>query len=208
MADSSASSGRGPLALSDVLDTRAYERERAAFRAEVMALKRLRRVAIGPLVTVVFENRTTMRFQIQEMARAERMTTDDQIQAELDVYNPLIPGPGELSLTMFIELTSEGELREWLPKLVGVERALELRLGEAAAGATPEIVPVVVDPAHEAQLTREEVTASVHYVRFALDAGQQGRFVEGPASLVLDHPAYRHEAALSEATRRSLASDW
>ncbi len=207
MADSSASAWRGPLALSDILDTRAYERERAALRSEVTALKRLRRVAVGPLVTVVFENRTTMRFQVQEMARAERMSSDAQIQAELDVYNPLIPGPGELSLTMFIELTSEGELREWLPKLVGVERAVELRLGDAA-GRAAETVPAVVDTHHEAQLTREEVTASVHYVRFALDARQQARFVDGPAFLALDHPAYRHEAALSEATRRSIASDW
>ncbi len=191
------------LVLSDIEDLRAYERDRDRFRAEVRALKRVRRVPIGPIVTVVFENRTTMRFQVQEMARAERMMTDEQIQHELDVYNPLIPGPGELSMTLFIELTTEAELREWLPKLVGIERAVLLRLGD-----DHEAVPATVEAAHEAQLTREEVTASVHYVRIALDARQRERFVAGPAALAIDHPAYRHEILLGDETRASIASDW
>src|SRR5579884_1166174 len=105
------------LTLDDILDLRAYEREREAFRARVIELKKLRRVALGPLVSVVFENLDTVRFQIQEMARAERMLTDEAIQNELDAYNPLIPDPGELSATLFLELTSDAELREWLPKL-------------------------------------------------------------------------------------------
>lgn len=172
----------------------------------MIELKRLRRVPVGPLVTVVFENRETMRFQVQEMARAERMLCDDQIQAELDTYNPLVPGPGELALTVFVELTSEEELREWLPKLVGLERSLELRL--TSHSGDREVVRAVVDASHEAQLTREAVTASVHYVRFSLDAGQQERFVGGPAALAICHPSYEHVAELSDATRRSLASDW
>lgn len=194
---------RGPLTLTDIVDLRAYEREREQFRAEVSALKKLRRVSIGPKVTVVFENWTTMRFQVQEMARAERMLSDEQIQEELEIYNPLIPKAGELSLTLFIELTSDAELREWLPKLVGIERSLELHIGQE-----PRVVRAVVDEAHESQLTREEVTAAVHYVRFVLGAEEQKEFAAGPASIVVAHPAYHHETELSPETRASLVADW
>jgi hypothetical protein len=79
------------LTLDDIADLRAYEREREAFREQVIALKKRRRVGVGPFVTFVFENRETIRFQIQEMARVERILTDEGIQTELDTYNPLIP---------------------------------------------------------------------------------------------------------------------
>lgn len=194
-----------PLTLEDISDLREYEREREQFRAQVISLKRLRRVPIGPRVTVVFENRTTMRFQVQEMARAERMMSDEQIAEELEIYNPLIPGPGELSFTLFVELTTEEDLRKWLPRLVGIERSVELRLGE---GASAEVVRAEVDSAHSAQLTREEVTAAVHYVRVLLDAQQQERFLTGPVVIAVNHPEYQYESELSDATRESLASDW
>jgi len=93
------------LTLDDIADLRAYERDRDAYRRQVIELKQRRRVAVGPIVSLVFENRETMRSQIQEMARAEKMVSDEQIQKELDVYNALIPEPGELSATLFIELT-------------------------------------------------------------------------------------------------------
>ena len=118
-----------PLTLDDIADLRAYERERDDFRRQVIAVKKARRVSIGPVITLTFENRLTMRFQIQEMARAERMATDEQIQHELDVYNRLLPGPGELSATLFLELTDGASLRRWLPALVGIERSVVLRIG-------------------------------------------------------------------------------
>jgi hypothetical protein len=192
------------LTLEDIEDLRAYERGRDAFRARIIELKRYRRVGVGPIVSVVFENRDTIRFQIQEMARVEKMTSDAQIQAELDVYNPLIPGPGELSLTLFIELTDEAGLREWLGKLVGIERSLRLRLGE---GSGAEVVAGAPEAAHEQQLTREQVTASVHYVRFRLGGQQVERFAAGPVVLEVDHPAYRHGAELSASTRGELLRD-
>src|SRR5271156_5644846 len=117
-----------PLAIDDIEDLRTYERGREDYRRRIIELKRRRRVAVGPFVTLVFENRETVRFQVQEMARAERMVTDEQVQGELDIYNALPPTSGELSATMFIELTDEASLREWLPKLVGVERSVELRI--------------------------------------------------------------------------------
>ena len=168
------------LTLDDIVDQRAYERERDAFRSEVIAVKRLRRVSIGPVVTLTFENRMTMRFQVQEMARAERMSTDDQIQHELDVYNRLLPAPGELSATLFLELTDDAALRHWLPRLVGVERACQLHLGGRDDGSGAAVVPSIPDAEHEANLTRETVTSAVHYVRFALDDRQVESFRTGP----------------------------
>ncbi len=161
-------------------------------------------MALGPIVTVVFESRDTIRFQVQEMARIEKMASDAQIQAELDVYNPLIPDPGELSLTLFVELTDEAVLREWLGKLVGIERSLRLRLGRGPGAREVAGVP---EAAHEEQLTREDVTASVHYVRFLVGAEELASFVAGPVSLAVDHPAYRHQAEFSEETRAELLGD-
>jgi hypothetical protein len=192
------------LALSDISDLRAYERERDDFRRHVIALKKARRVGVGPHVTLVFENRDTIRFQIQEMARAEKILTDEGIETELRIYNPLIPLPGTLSATLFIELTTDADLREWLPQLVGIERSVVIRAG-SGDGAVE--VRCVVDEDHEAQLTREDVTASVHYVRFEFEPEQVEVFAAGPVSVAIDHPSYRHETELTAATRDELLAD-
>ena len=110
-----------------------------------------------------------MRFQVQEMARAERMVTDEQIQHELDVYNRLLPAPGELSATLFLELTTEEELRTWLPRLVGVERSCELRIGR---GDAVEVITSTPEEEHESNLSRPETTSAVHYVRFGFTPEQ------------------------------------
>jgi len=195
------------LTLADIDDLRAYERDRDDYRRRVIELKRRRRVAVGPIVSMVFENRETMRSQIQEMARAERMVSDDQIQKELDVYNALIPEPGELSLTLFIELTGEHALRNWLPRLVGIEHSVVLRLPVGKAGEAGEVVRAVPEAAHEEALTRPEITASVHYLRFALDPAQVERFAAGPVSVAVDHPEYQAEAVLSDEARGELLTD-
>ncbi|MDP1820648.1 MAG: DUF3501 family protein, partial [Acidimicrobiales bacterium] len=101
----------GKLTLTDISDLRAYERERPEFRRHVIALKKRRRVHAGPILTVVFESRDTIRFQIQEMARVEKLITDEAIQGELDTYNSLVPAPGQLCATLFLELTNDGEMR-------------------------------------------------------------------------------------------------
>ncbi|NNE72405.1 MAG: DUF3501 family protein [Acidimicrobiales bacterium] len=189
------------LTLADIVEPRAYERERDDFRAHVVALKKKRRVGIGPHVTLVFENRDTIRFQIQEMARVEKIFTDEGIQTELDIYNALLPGNGRLSATLFIELTSDAELREWLPKLVGIERSIELRFGDHVVASVPE-------SAHDEQLTREEITAAVHYIEFQLDADQVDALGSAEsAELAVVHPAYQHVTALGPETRAELADD-
>lgn len=191
-----------PLTLDDIADARAYEREREAFRRHIIGIKQLRRVSVGPVVTLVFENRETIRFQIQEMARAERLRTDAAIQQQLDTYNTLIPMPGHLSATLFIELRTREEMEQWLPKLVGIERSVELLLGDAAEPVRNE-----VEEEHAAQLTREDVTAAVHYVRFQLTPEQIDRFGRGPVVLAVNHPAYAEGARLSDETRASLVED-
>lgn len=191
------------LNLDDLADLREYERERQEFRSRVIDLKRRRRISVGPFVTFVFENRETIRFQIQEMARAERMISDEDILAELEVYNPLIPDPGELSATMFIELTSKEELRQWLPKLVGIERAPRLRIGDGGA----LVVEGKPEERHEEQLTREEATASVHYVRFQLAPEQIDALGRGPVVLAVEHENYGEETPLSSETVEELLRD-
>jgi hypothetical protein len=123
----------------------------------------------------------------------------DCIQTELDIYNPLIPEPG--AATMFIELTSDQDLRTWLPKLVGIERSIEFRLGDEL------VVAAIPEAAHDAQLTRDEITAAVHYVEFALDAASVEAFAAGPVRLALTHEAYTDEVELTDENVAELLAD-
>jgi hypothetical protein len=189
------------LSLGDVLDLRAYERVREDYRAKIIARKRDRRVALGPLMTLVFECFDTVRFQVQEMARAEKIISDEAIQVELDIYNRLLPAKGELSATVFIELTSDEALREWLPRLVGIER----RLGIAIDG---EVVGSVPEAEHAAGLTRETITPAVHYVRFGFSEAQVAAFsASAEVALVATHPAYEARTELPPGVRRELLRD-
>jgi hypothetical protein len=189
------------LSLDDIVDARAYERERESFRDHVIALKALRRIGVGQYVTVLFENRDTVRFQIQEMARVERIYTDEGIQTELDIYNALIPEAGQLCVTLFIELTTEALLREWLPKFVGIEKSLVIRLADGRE------VRAKVEEAHAEQLTRDDITSTVHYLRFEFTPDEAAAFKTGGASLAVDHAAYQQATGLSAATTAELAHD-
>ena len=188
------------LTLADILDQRAYERRRADERRRVTALRARRRVEVGPVISVAFESRDTIWYQIQEMARAERIATDEGIAEELAAYNPLVPEPGQLRATMFLELTEDAQMREWLPKLVGIERHVVLELPGG------EQVRCTVDAQHVSALTRETVTSAVHYLGFDLSAAQRDAFGEG-AALVVDHPEYRHRTVLSADAVAELAGD-
>lgn len=187
------------LAVSDIADLREYERERDEFRREIIAMKKRRRITVGEFMTMVFENTATMRFQIQEMARVERILTDDAIEHEVDTYNELIPDDGELSATMFIELTEPDALREWLPKLVGVEDHISIVVGDVSS-------PAVEQDAE--RLTREDTTSSVHYLKFSFTPDQQVAFAAGPVRVVVDHPEYRAEVLLDDAQRAELGGDF
>jgi hypothetical protein len=188
------------LTVDDIVDLRAYEREREEFRRHVIDMKKRRRIALGDLMTIVFENTDTMRFQIQEMARAEKMLRDEQIEHEVETYNELIPEPGELSATLFIEITDSNALREWLPKLPGIQRHVAFDIaGSGVRGVEPD----------EERLTREdEITSTVHYLKFTLPPAQQAAFAAGPVKLFVDHPAYQGESVLSDEQRAALAADF
>ena len=191
------------LTVDDIVDHRAYERERDEFRAAIIAMKKRRRIALGDLVTIVFENTDTMRWQVQEMARAERMLTDEAIAHEVETYNELIPNPGELSGTLFIELTDDASLREWLPKLRGIEFHVYFELGARGSGSR---VPGV--PRDEERLTRDDITSTVHYLSFPFDAQQRAELTSGSARLVIDHPEYQVWVELNDAQRAELARDF
>jgi hypothetical protein len=189
------------LTVDDIVDMRAYERERDELRREVIELKRIRRVALGPIMTLVFENTTTMRWQVQEMARAERMLRDEQIEHEVETYNELIPEPGELSATLMIELTSEPALREWLPKLVGIHDHIWVVVADGAR------IRGSVSDEDEVRLTRDDVTAAVHFLKFRFTDSQIEMFARGPVHVVVDHPAYDYDVVLSAEQHAQLLGD-
>ncbi len=187
--------------MADVLDLRAYERVREDYRARVIARKRNRRVNLGPIMTLVFECLDTVRFQVQEMARVEKIISDDAIQVELDIYNRLLPGERELSATLFIELTTDGSLREWLPRLVGIEHQIGVWIDGDLVTSTPEAQ-------HAAALTREAVTSAVHYLRFGFTEAQVADFRDAAeVALVSTHPAYEARTILTPEARGELLGD-
>ena len=189
------------LTVEDIQDLRVYERERDDFRRFIIEMKRARRVTLGPILTIVFENTDTMRWQVQEMARIERMLRDEQIATEIDTYNQLIPDPGELSGTLLLELTSEPALREWLPRLVGIEHRVSVVLpdGRGVVGAPSDD--------DESRLTRSDTTAAVHFVKFAFTADDIEMFASGPVHVLVDHPEYDHDVVLSGEQHRALLAD-
>ena len=189
------------LTLDDILDVRAYERGRDEFRRQIIALKQRRRLNLGTFVSVVFENRETVRSQIQEMARVEHLSTDEDIQVEIDTYNSMIPVPGQLCATLFIELTSDESMREWLPRLVGIESSIVIRMAD---GSEVRSFP---EARHAEQLTRPDTTSAVHYLQFAFSPEQIAALAAGGAVLRCDHPNYLEEIALTAVNIEEMLSD-
>jgi hypothetical protein len=187
------------LTAANIKDLREYERERNAFRAEIISMKKRRRIQLGDLTTIVFENAATMRFQIQEMARAERMLRDEQIARELDTYNELIPADGELSGTLFIEITDPEALQYWLPRLVGIHEHVHVVVGATTVTGRADDID---------RLTRGDTTTTVHYLKFAFAPEQQQAFETGPVRLVVDHPEYQADVTLSDEQRAELIGDF
>jgi hypothetical protein len=188
------------LTVDDVVDLRAYERTRDDRRRQIIETKKRRRVQLGEIMSLVFENTDTMLWQVQEMARVERMLRDEQIAHEVETYNQLIPDDGELSATLFLELDTEAKLREWLPKLVGIHDAVAIVLadGSEARGVADDVE----------RLTRDDTTPAVHFLRFSFTPEQVAAFRTGPVRVRVDHPAYRVEALLDDEHHRELVGDF
>jgi len=176
-----------------------YEIARPDFRRRVIASKSRRRVAVGPLVTLVFENRDTVLFQIQEMLRAERIVDPAKVQDEIDVYNALLPDAGEVAATLFIEITDEARVKPVLDAFIGLDegRSLWMEMGGKRFFAT-----------FEAGHGREDRISAVHYVRFPLGA-EGRRLLESTreARLVLQHGDYSEAARLPPETIDELIED-
>jgi hypothetical protein len=183
----------------DIKGPTLYGPIRDDFRKRIIELKKPRRVSVGDRVTLVFENRHTLLFQIEEMVRAESMTTDEQIQAEIDVYNQMMPTDDSLSATLFIELPPDADARAELDRLIGLDEHVILHIGEHAVRAHFE----------PGRSTAQRI-AAVQYTRFPLGAeARRALLTEGTElALEVDHPAYRHRTVCSEATRASLAGDY
>ena len=194
------------VAFADVLDLVRYEQAREGMRAAVIALKKDRRIALGDSLTLLFENRETVLFQIQEMVRTERLVTKEQIQGELDAYNALIPGKGELSATLFIEIPglvhmSQDEVHRTINRFQGLDRegAVSLQVGDGI------VLPARFEDGH----SKEEKMAAVHYLRFAVP-GAARKALADPAvrvRLVIDHPSYEAEADVPAGMRAELLRD-
>ena len=189
------------LTVDDIQDFREYERERDEFRRRIIAMKRIRRVQLGPIMTIVFENTETMRWQVQEMVRAERMLRDEQIAHEVDTYNQIIPDAGELSGTLLLELTSEVALREWLPRLVGVEHHVRIVLPD---GSDVRGVPSEDD---ESRLTRPDTTAAVHFLKFAFTPQTSTCSRADPSMSSSTIQDYDQDVVLTEEQHAALLAD-
>jgi hypothetical protein len=192
------------VALSEIRDIAQYERVRESERARVIEMKRPRRVGLGQNLTLLFENHDTVLFQVQEMMRAERIVLESRIQDELDTYNELIPGPGELSATLFIEIPgiarmSNQDMRAAVNRFRGLDEG-HVRL---------EIGPHVLPARFETGQTSEEKLAAVHYVRFAVPEEARALLADAAAAvrLVSTHPHHPATADLGPETRAELLAD-
>ena len=188
------------LETSEILDLVEYEKVREARRRALIELKKPRRVQAGRYLTFVFENRQTVWFQIQEMVRAERIVDDAKIAEEVEVYNGLLPRPGELAATMMIEITDSAQIKPVLDTLLGIDTRDYIRM---------TVGPHVIVGAFEAGHSDEErgKLSAVHFVRFALPPEARRIFATAEVALVVEHPNERARTVLSAEARRSLLRD-
>ncbi len=186
------------LTVSDIRGPKLYEGFRDDLRKRIIELKRRRRFGLGPTVTLLFENRATVLFQIEEMCRAESITDPAKIAEEVEVYNKLLPEDGQLAATLFIELTEQASLETTLNSLVGLQEHVWLDVGEHPVRA-----------AFDPEQFQTDKLAAVQYLHFPLDEAARAALARPGTRLRLrsDHPSYRYELELDEPARVELAGD-
>jgi hypothetical protein len=183
----------------DILPTREYDQQRKALKANLIPMKKLRRVEVGPFATFYFENYATMWLQVQEMLRIEK-GGDEQVPGELDAYNPLIPQGDELIATLMLEIEDEKRRNAVLLTLGGIEETVFLEIGGDKITATPT--------EYDDRTTPDGKTSSVHWLRFKLTKDQIARFAAERVVLGLGHKNYGHMAVLGDETKTALAKDF
>ena len=188
-----------PITRRDIKGPVLYAPIRDDLRKRVIELKRPRRVLLGDRVSLVFENRHTLTLQIEEMCRTENLVRDDQIQAEIDVYNELMPTADSLSATLFIELPPDEDPYVALKQLVGLDEHVVLHIG-----------PHAIRAAFEPGRSTEDKISAVQYTRYPLSAEARAALVTPGTKIAveIDHPNYRHRVEGSEEMRASLAGDY
>ncbi len=185
-----------PVELSEIRNIAEYELERPDWRPGVMALKDSRRVRVGDHLTFLFENHDTVRYQVQEMLRIERIVKEKDIRHELDTYNELIPVQYGLSATLLIEYETPEERAVWLKELLGLENHVWFQAGEGEP----------VQGRFDGRQIASDRISSVQYVKFDLGA-ERAAALAGKARLFVDHPRYAASAELSAIQRAALAED-
>ncbi len=185
----------------DLLSLEDYSQQRPAFRDRVIAHKRARTLHLGPNLTLLFEDRLTMQYQVQEMLRAERIFEAAGIQDELDAYNPLIPDGSNWKATMLVEFAEVEERRKALGQLIGLEDKVWLQVA-----GQPRIHAIADE---DMERETEEKTSAVHFLRFELTPQMVAALKQGAAlDAGVDHPNYRHELKpVPDALRKSLLAD-
>ena len=189
------------LSRADLMSLEQYADNRSRLRSEVIAHKQVRNVQVGPNMTWCFEDFTTIRYQILEMLRAERIFESDGIQGELDAYNPLIPDGSNWKVTLLLEFPDPDERRTALEKLIGVEDRCWIRVSEM------ERVFAIAD--EDMERTNDEKTSAVHFLRFELSPSMVEAMKSGASlSIGVDHDNYRHvQGPMPGPIRDSLARD-
>jgi hypothetical protein len=189
------------LSRPDLMSLEQYSAERARLRSEVIAHKQVRNVQVGPNMTWCFEDYTTIRYQILEMLRAERIFESAGIQGELDAYNPLIPDGSNWKVTLLLEFPDANERRTALEKLIGVENRCWIRVSEM------DRVFAIAD--EDMERSNDEKTSAVHFLRFELSASMIEAMKSGVSlSIGVDHDNYRHvQGPLPAPIRDSLTRD-
>lgn len=185
----------------DILSFAEYDQQRAALKANLIPMKKLRRIEVGPFATFYFENYATMWLQVQEMLRIEK-GGEEQIPGELAAYNPLIPQGDELIATLMLEIEDANRRNAVLLTLGGIEEAVFLEIGGDVIRATPT--------EYDDRTTADGKTSSVHWLRFKLTADQIAHFKNSSERVVLglSHPHYGHMAVLTAESRAALAKDF
>jgi hypothetical protein len=187
-----------PVSLADILDIAQYEKQRPGLRPRYLELKARRRMSVGPHLTLLWENRDTAWYQIEEMMRIERIDDEEAIRHEIDTYNDLVPGDGELKATMLLELPEPAERDAKLRALTGLERCVHLRVGDAHD----------VRAGFDARQMNAEKLSSVQFVTFALGGDARSALLAGAsAEMVITHPAYRASAPLGPGLLAELKAD-
>jgi hypothetical protein len=190
----------GSIERGSLLSLEAYARERNAFRARVIEHKRRRTLRLGDHVTLIFEDELTVRYQIQEMLRIERIFEEDGIRHELDTYNPLVPDGTNLKATMMIEYPDVAERQAALARLKGIED----RVWVQAEGCAR--VAAIAD--EDLERENEAKTSAVHFLRFELDAAMRKALRNGVSLTIgVDHPQYQAAVEAAPAVRAALAAD-